>query len=221
MYTRNGKLFYAPKWFTDGLPKNLALDGELWTKRNDFQNTVRIVRKQDRNENWSKVTYMVYDAPLLKDKKFAERLETIRTVLKDSKSSIVQLHKHEVCRGQAHLDKELDQVLALKGEGLMVKCPDSHYESNRSKLLLKVKVFQDSEATVIGHQKGTGRCFGMLGALECKTDDGILFKIGSGFDDKQRRKPPKIGSRVTFKYQGVSENNVPRFPIFLRQHPGI
>ena len=36
MYTRNGKLFYPPKWFKDTLPKNLALDGELWTKRDDF-----------------------------------------------------------------------------------------------------------------------------------------------------------------------------------------
>jgi DNA ligase 1 len=36
MYTRNGKRFYPPKWFKDGLPKDLALDGELWTKRDDF-----------------------------------------------------------------------------------------------------------------------------------------------------------------------------------------
>ena len=103
----------------------------------------------------------------------------------------------------------------------MVKCPESSYESKRSKLLLKVKVFQDSEATVMGHQKGSGRCCGMLGALECKTDEGLLFKIGTGFDDSQRKEPPKIGYRVTFKYQGVSENNVPRVPIFLRIHPGI
>lgn len=61
----------------------------------------------------------------------------------------------------------------------------------------------------------------MLGALECKLDSGILFKIGSGFNDKQRKKPPKIGSRVTFKFQGVSEDGVPRFPIYLRDHPGM
>ena len=39
MYTRNGKRF------KDGLPKDLALDGELWTKRDDFQKTVSIVRR--------------------------------------------------------------------------------------------------------------------------------------------------------------------------------
>ena len=35
MYTRTGKPFYAPKSFTDRLPK-MALDGELWTDRDDF-----------------------------------------------------------------------------------------------------------------------------------------------------------------------------------------
>lgn len=35
MYTRNGNLFYAPKWWKDQLPK-MALDGELFTDRNDF-----------------------------------------------------------------------------------------------------------------------------------------------------------------------------------------
>jgi len=36
MYSRNGKLFYPPQKFIDGLPKDFELDGELWTKRNDF-----------------------------------------------------------------------------------------------------------------------------------------------------------------------------------------
>jgi len=66
---------------------------------------------------------------------------------------------------------------------MMVKDPKSLYEHKRSKKLLKVKTFQDTEATVLGHQKGEGRCSGMLGALECELDNGIKFKIGSGFND--------------------------------------
>ena len=45
LYTRNGKLFYAPDFFRDTLPSNLALDGELWTKRDDFQKAISIVRR--------------------------------------------------------------------------------------------------------------------------------------------------------------------------------
>ena len=76
MYTRNGKLFYPPDWFKKLLPKDLALDGELWTKRDDFQRTVSIVRRQDKNDDWKEITYMVYDAPILKEK-FSDRLKII------------------------------------------------------------------------------------------------------------------------------------------------
>ncbi len=61
----------------------------------------------------------------------------------------------------------------------------------------------------------------MCGALECELDNGIKFKIGSGFSDAQRRKPVKIGSRVTFKYMGLTKSGCPRFPIFIRVHPGM
>ena len=37
MYSRNGLEFYPPDWFKDLLPNNMALDGELWTERDDFQ----------------------------------------------------------------------------------------------------------------------------------------------------------------------------------------
>lgn len=66
LYSRNGNLFYPPDWFKALLPKEIALDGELWTKRDDFQKTVSIVKRQDKNEEWSKIKYVVYDAPLLK-----------------------------------------------------------------------------------------------------------------------------------------------------------
>ena len=36
MYTRNGNSFYPPDYFLKSLPSDLALDGELWTKRGDF-----------------------------------------------------------------------------------------------------------------------------------------------------------------------------------------
>ena len=199
MYTRNGNLFYPPDWFKDLLPKDLALDGELWTERDDFQKSVSIVRRQDKNDEWKKITYMVYDAPVLKGK-FSERLVKIEKTLANNPSKHVVFHKQVICKDSNHLDSEMKRVIGLKGEGLMIKDPNSLYEQKRSDLLLKVKQFDDSEATVVGHQKGTGRCSGMLGALQMKMDNGITFKIGSGFNDKERRKPPKIGSRVTFKY---------------------
>lgn len=115
----------------------------------------------------------------------------------------------------------MDKITNNGGEGVMIRDPESKYEGRRTDKLLKVKKFEDAEATVIGHEKGTGRCSAMLGALRVRGDDGIEFKIGSGFDDSQRRKPPKIGSRVTYKFMGKSNAGKPRFPIFMRVHPGM
>lgn len=78
----------------------------------------------------------------------------------------------------------MDKVVAKKGEGMMIRDPNSFYEGRRSDTLLKVKKFDDAEATVIGHNKGTGRCSAMLGALVMREDDGTEFKIGSGFNDQ-------------------------------------
>jgi DNA ligase-1 len=77
----------------------------------------------------------------------------------------------------------MDEICGGKGEGVMLKDPSSKYEHKRSYSLLKVKRFEDAEATVIGHQKGTGRCSAMMGALLMREKDGTEFKIGSGFDD--------------------------------------
>lgn len=66
--------------------------------------------------------------------------------------------------------------------------------------MLKVKRFDDAEATVIDHEKGKGRLFDVCGALVMQEKNGTEFRIGSGMDDKMRRNPPPIGSVITFKY---------------------
>ena len=163
---------------------------------------------------------MVFDAPLLKGG-FAKRLSQLKKLL-DPESKYVKLHEHQVCKGKEHLQEELDKLLALGGEGVMIKDPKSKYEHKRSFKLLKVKSFIDAEAEVLGMEKGSGRCENMMGALHVRdVKSGTLFKIGSGFDDQMRMNPPKKGTIVTYKYQNLSDQGKPRFPIFLRVHAGM
>lgn len=44
---------------------------------------------------------------------------------------------------------------------------------------------------------------------------GTKFKIGSGFSDAQRKKPPKKGEIVVYRFQELSRSGIPRFPIFV------
>jgi len=49
-----------------------------------------------------------------------------------------------------------------------------------------------------------------------KLENGIVFKLGTGFTDQHRKNPPSIGTIVTFKYYGFTKNGIPKFASFLR-----
>jgi len=76
-------------------------------------------------------------------------------------------------------------------------------------------IFVFVEALVIGH-KASKSLTGMVGALECELPNGKRFDCGSGLNFAERKKPPKIGSVITFKFQELSNSGTPRFPTFLR-----
>jgi DNA ligase-1 len=214
LISRLGNAFHAPEWFIAALPKDVPLDGELFTGRKRFQRTVSIVRRQDAGEVWREVSYVVFDAPS-HGGPFEERLRAIEATVARCDAAHVRAHPHEVCRGIEHLREELARVEALGGEGLMLRKPGSSYEVGRSSTLLKVKSFHDREARVVGHQPGAGRHAGRLGALLCELPDGTRFSVGTGLSDDERRDPPPIGAIITFRYQELSEDGVPRFPSYV------
>jgi DNA ligase 1 len=211
--SRLGNLFHAPDWFLDGLPQ-VPLDGELWIGRKAFQRTVGIVRRQDKTDLWKEVRFLVFDAPGLKDP-FERRLEFLADTFGRKAPRHAAHHPHEPCRGLDHLRTELARVEALGGEGLMLRQPGSTYTAGRSATLVKVKTFRDADATVIGHQPGSGKHKGRLGALLVRLADGTEFAVGTGFSDKERAAPPAVGSVITFRYQELSDAGVPRFPSYV------
>jgi DNA ligase 1 len=212
--SRQGNVFHAPDWFVTALP-DVALDGELWIGRKQFQRTVSIVRRQDRSDHWKEVRFLVFDAPRLTDG-FEERLKFLAETLEAGQQPYARLHEHGRCMGPAQLREELARIEALGGEGLMLRQPGSKYEVGRSFTLLKIKSFHDAEAVVLNHQPGKGKYKGLLGALGVRLPDGTEFSVGTGFSDAQRKAPPPIGSIITFRYQELSDGGVPRFPSFLR-----
>src|SRR5438445_9633811 len=94
--SRQGNLYHAPDWFVEGLPAT-PLDGELWIDRKKFQRTVSIVRRQDKNEHWKEISYVVFDAPGL-DKDFETRLAFFNDQLRRQKSPYARAHEHERCK---------------------------------------------------------------------------------------------------------------------------
>ena len=212
--SRQGNIFHAPAWFTADLPE-FPLDGELWLARRAFQRTVSIVRRHDEPADWRQIRYVVFDAPA-ELAPFERRMQKYREHFKKCPALYVDVLEQSVCRGRDHLDRELDRIESLGGEGIMLRRPDSLYEAGRSSSLLKVKRFLDAEALVVDHEPGKGRHRGRLGALICELPGGLRFAVGSGLSDAERESPPAIGSLITFRYQELTERGVPRFPTYVR-----
>ncbi len=78
--------------------------------------------------------------------------------------------------------------------------------------------FQDAEGRVAESLPGKGRHKGRLGAVVVQMPGGLTFSVGTGFTDAQRRNPPPVGSRTTYRYQELTDRGVPRFPSFVRMH---
>jgi DNA ligase-1 len=217
--SRLGNKFYAPDWFVADLPAD-TLDGELWVGRKQFQRTTSIVRSGAQSDEWKQVTYVVFDAPEAKGG-FEDRIAHIEKVMKRAAAPHARALEHVVCTGMDHLREELLRVEALGGEGLMLRQPKSMYAVGRSNTLLKVKTFHDAEATVIGHAPGAGKHKGRLGALIAKLADGTTFNVGTGFSDAERDAPPAVGSIITFRYQELSNDGVPRFPSYVGERVDV
>jgi len=56
--TRKGNPIHAPDWFIADLPP-FAIDGELWTKRNDFSNISSIVRQSVPDSATISLRYLI------------------------------------------------------------------------------------------------------------------------------------------------------------------
>jgi len=207
--SRQGNRFHAPAWFTAGLPLE-PLDGELWLGRKSFQRTVSIVRRHDEPDLWREIRFLVFDAPA-DDGPFETRLTLIDTIMTINQPAFASAHPHVICSGRDHLDREMARIEHLGGEGMMLRRAGSVYAAGRSDTLLKVKRFHDAEARVVGYEPGTGRHKGRMGALVVEMANGVRFEIGTGFTDAQRDRPPPIGATVTFVYQDLTENCLPRF----------
>jgi DNA ligase len=214
LWSRKGNLIHAPDYFLAELPRDIVLDGELWIGHGRFEETMSIVRSETPDDRWKQIRYMVFDAPQAKGL-FEERMQFVRAIISEGKH-FVTVVPQERCQGRAQLLAQRDRVVREGGEGLMLRQPGSAYEAGRSPTLLKVKPFDDAEATVIGHEPGKGKFAGKLGALRVRCDDGREFSIGTGLTTADRDSPPPIGTVITYRFQGLTAKGLPRFPSYFR-----
>ena len=210
LLSKNGNKIYAPKWFTKNFPI-FELDGELYTKRADFENIQSIVLDKIPNKEWEQITYNVFEVPNTKGN-FLQRLEKIKTWNKLYKNKYIKIIPQIKCKNKTNMNKYLEKLINQKAEGLMLKNPELEYFDGRSSNILKVKKFSDAEAKVIAINYKDNK----FKSLVLKMPNNVVFNLGNGFKKEEKINHPKINDIVTFKYYGLTKNLKPKFASFLR-----
>jgi DNA ligase-1 len=163
-----------------------------------------------RGSRWNELTYNIFEVPEAEGN-LIQRLSNVK------ESRYLKLIKQIKVKNKKHLQNFLKTIEDKKGEGVVVRDGSLPYYTGRDNNSLKVKSFLDDECIVVEHLSGKGKYKNKLGSIKCKLKSGRIIKIGSGFSDPQRKKPPKLGSIITFKYYGFTSKGNPRFPVFLRE----
>ena len=215
LHFRSGRVIAAPVWFLSALPR-VALDGELWMGRGAFDRLSGVVRQTEPDdEAWRAVKYLVFDAPG-HAAPFAQRVAFVQLTLAQLQVPWLKpVVQREVTDARA-LQALLQDTVGQGGEGLMLHRADAWWRPGRTDALFKLKLEEDEEGLVVGHQAGQGRLKGQTGALLLEMPSGQRFALGSGLSDALRRNPPPVGSWVTYRYRERTPSGLPRFASFLR-----
>jgi len=208
LISRGGKIFQVPSFFIKNFP-TFDLDGELWTKRDDFSSIISIVKQKKPHNGWKNITYNIFEVPNA-DGNLTTRLSLVK------ETKYLKLIKQIKVKNKQHLKTFLKEIEKKGGEGIVVRDASLSYYTGRNNNALKIKSYIDDECEIVGYNKGHGKFEGMLGSLSCRMKNMQIIKIGSGLTEQQRVIPPKIGTIITFKYYGLTSKGNPRFPVFLR-----
>ena len=209
---------------------DLILDGELYTHGMAFEKITSIVRRsKTKHPEVKTIQYHIYDCfysgdgNLQKNKiGYNDRHKALTEAFgKSHYQNLVLVETHEV-KSMDEVEKWHTHFTSLKApyEGVMIRGMNSPYkQQGRSKDLLKYKKFHDDEFVVIGHHEGTGAHKGTP-IFECnsKAKEGKTFSVTMQGTIESRKKmldevESYYGKLLTVKYQEISADGAPRFPV--------
>jgi len=217
------------------------LDGEFYAHefKADFEKICKAVKKSAVKASPSdialqmRVKYYVYDAPriagFVETDGFKVRNEELTLKLKGLNHIVVV--DTIVVTNEAELMEWKAKWIADGYEGIMVRNMNSPYEDKRSYNLQKLKDFIDKEFIIVGINEGEGSLDGHAGSFKFALNDNDVDAFIAGVSgDAQHFNAKLVGSRErlkhyfdnpqeaigkkgTVRYQNLSKDNIPRFPV--------
>lgn len=199
---------------------NLVLDGELYNHdyRENFEELTSFIRQVTPKPGHEVVQYWIYD--MINDQPFKTRYDQLRHMTHEHIPGIITIVPSFNVEDQEDVLNTFPAYLENGYEGLMIRNKDGAYKNKRSYDLQKVKVMADDEFEVTDVTEGKGKMAGKA-MFHVKTKDGKEFRVKmvGKLDDLSHyldHKEDYIGEMLTVKYQNLSADGIPRFPIALR-----
>ena len=227
-----------------------GLDGELIVGEANapdvYTRSVKGIMSHDGQPDF---TYVVFDYFPTRDKSYSIRMEEAKRRVKQAEEDGLPVRFIETLLIKSAEELAAYEVDCLNRgyEGVMIRDPHGFYKHGRSTLregiLLKLKVFEDMEAEIVGfeelmhndneaeinalgHTERSSKQENLtpgntLGALVLKAAGYTMtFKVGTGFSAAQRKeiwdnKANLIGQLVKIKHQPHGAKDRPRCPVFL------
>lgn len=205
---------------------DIILDGELYCHGLGFESITSMVRRAKvRHPDIEKINYVMYDcitntnteSSISSSPTYLERMKLLSPFMFKKVFFIETIEGHSM----KHIEDAHTHYTNDGYEGIMIRA-NGLYKQGRSKDLLKYKKFLDKEYEVVSHHEGTGthaatpificktttitgdKTFGvtMNGPIEARKE---MFKNVTKYYHKM----------LTVKYQELSVDGIPRFPIGL------
>ena len=215
--SRTGKIIPGTVVLGKGLEAGQYVDGEAYNPNLSFEDLTSTFKTDPL-----KLKFYVFDFFDLKAEALARDKMTFEQRWKYVKEEIYNPHYEyvETFSVKRHKDMEgYHKMFMQQGfEGTMIRDPFSVYEvGQRSNYLLKYKDFQTEEYEIVGAKTGHGRDADAV-VWVCKTQDGQQFTVRPEGTIAQREEHYKnykeyIGKMLTVRFQNLTAQKVPRFPV--------
>ena len=224
LFSRNGKP--VSKHLThiiaevNTLPPGDVLDGELYSDDLTFQQIVGLVKKKtlkgEDAENMKKIYLCVYDT--IRPGTNVERNAYLASLFASRTFTSLRLLETVTCASAADVKTLHDAYVAEGYEGLILRNRDGLYAvGHRSVDLQKYKEFEDTEYPVVGFRDGEGDEKGCV-LWECRLPSGKTFWVRPRGTREDRNEAflagsTYVGKQLTVRYQELTTDGVPRFPV--------
>jgi len=234
MFTRKGKDFTIMSHIEVELQMlleradtdNFYIDGELYSDELTFQELAGAVRRsKNEQETLDKIYLIVFDCFNTDNTtaghnwSFTNRWKFLSELYNEYPKTFIKLIETVVVNDEKHLRDKHDSYIAAGYEGIIVRNTAGNYKLGyRSADLQKLKAFKDNEYTIVDYKEGEGVEAGCV-VWQCETETlGSKFWVRPTGSRQNRQNlfnngDTYIGYKLTVRYQELTDDGIPRFPV--------